>query len=258
MPSCKTSAPFCDSGVLLSDARTGKAVSGQQNGHGRSIELLLRQVACEIGVNVRFLWVSMYLLNILSCSKTINNLKIYFRVQPTRRKFTKFIYFCEMLYTFQAVPPPIIRSSNCIYSIGYFVKHLLLPATIVEEMELVWVCCRRYIRSTAHSNQFHLVGCAWKYVCDARTHERQIYVWNSLLYFKFLFIYSAIFRGTRVWNPRAKHYKEQWYLICECRRILHWSVLKRMSIVTRSALPFLPAVCSYVSLVQCSLCVNWY
>ena len=37
---------------------------------------------------------------------------------------------------FQAVPPPIIRSSNCIYSIGYFVKPLLLLATVVEEMEL--------------------------------------------------------------------------------------------------------------------------
>ena len=44
------------------------------------------------------------------------------------------IYFCEMLYMFQAVSPPIIRSSNCIYSIGYFVKPLLLPATVVEEM----------------------------------------------------------------------------------------------------------------------------
>ena len=29
----------------------------------------------------------------------------------------------------QAVPTPIIRSSNCIYSIGYFVK--LVPATFV-------------------------------------------------------------------------------------------------------------------------------
>jgi len=28
----------------------------------------------------------------------------------------------EMLCMFQAIPPPIIRSSNCIYSIGYFVK----------------------------------------------------------------------------------------------------------------------------------------
>ena len=42
-----------------------------------------------------------------------------------------------MLYVFQEVPPPIIRSSNCIYSIGYLLKPLLLPATVVEEMELL-------------------------------------------------------------------------------------------------------------------------
>jgi hypothetical protein len=41
-----------------------------------------------------------------------------------------------MLYLFQAVPPPTTRSSNCIYSIGYFVKPFPLPATVVEEMEL--------------------------------------------------------------------------------------------------------------------------
>ena len=29
-----------------------------------------------------------------------------------------------MLYMFQAVPPPIIKSSNYIYSIGYFVKEM--------------------------------------------------------------------------------------------------------------------------------------
>ena len=59
----------------------------------------------------------------------------YFQVQPTRCNITQFIYFCEMLHIFQAVPPPIIRSSNCIYSIRYFVKPLLLPATVVEEMD---------------------------------------------------------------------------------------------------------------------------
>jgi hypothetical protein len=34
----------------------------------------------------------------------------YFQVQPTRCNVTQFIYFCEMFYMFQAVPPPIIRS----------------------------------------------------------------------------------------------------------------------------------------------------
>ena len=32
-------------------------------------------------------------------------------------------------------------------------------------------------------------------------------------YFKFVFIYSTIFRGTMVWNPQGKHHKEQWYFI---------------------------------------------
>ena len=42
-----------------------------------------------------------------------------------------------MSYMFQAVPPPIIRSSKTVrYSIGYFVKPLLLPVTVVEEMEM--------------------------------------------------------------------------------------------------------------------------
>jgi len=42
-----------------------------------------------------------------------------------------------MPYVFQAVPLPIIGSSkNCIYSNGYFVKPLLLTATVVEEFEL--------------------------------------------------------------------------------------------------------------------------
>ena len=45
-------------------------------------------------------------------------------------------FFCEMLYMLQAVPPPIMRVQNCIYRIEYFVKPLLLPATVVEEMEL--------------------------------------------------------------------------------------------------------------------------
>ena len=32
--------------------------------------------------------------------------KIYFQVQPTRCNVTQFIYFCEMLYMFQAILRP--------------------------------------------------------------------------------------------------------------------------------------------------------
>ena len=42
------------------------------------------------------------------------------------------VYFiCKLLYMFWAVPPTIIRSTNnSIYRIWYFVRPLLLPATI--------------------------------------------------------------------------------------------------------------------------------
>jgi hypothetical protein len=51
------------------------------------------------------------------------------------------VYFIwKLLYMFRVVPPPIIRSANCIYSIWYLTP-LLLSAAIVEELELVWVCC---------------------------------------------------------------------------------------------------------------------
>jgi hypothetical protein len=40
-------------------------------------------------------------------------------MQPTRYYISQFIYFNKMLYMFQAVPPPIIRSSNCTYSFWY-------------------------------------------------------------------------------------------------------------------------------------------
>ena len=36
------------------------------------------------------------------------------------------------------------------------VTSLLLPAAIVEELELVWVCCGWPTPPTAHSNRFHL------------------------------------------------------------------------------------------------------
>jgi len=34
-------------------------------------------------------------------------------------KFSRFIYFYKLIYIFQVVPPPIIRSTICIYSVRY-------------------------------------------------------------------------------------------------------------------------------------------
>jgi len=41
-----------------------------------------------------------------------------------------------MLYVFQAVPPPVIRSSELCIQHQVFVRTLLLPAAIVDELEL--------------------------------------------------------------------------------------------------------------------------
>ena len=56
--------------------------------------------------------------------RTRGHYVISFQLQPTRCSVTQFINFCEMLYMFQAVPPPIIRSSKL------FIP-LLLPSTTV-------------------------------------------------------------------------------------------------------------------------------
>ena len=55
----------------------------------------------------------------------------YFQVQPTRCNVTLLIYFCEMLYMFQADSPPIIRSSKLYIQHRVLCQILLLPATTV-------------------------------------------------------------------------------------------------------------------------------
>jgi hypothetical protein len=58
--------------------------------------------------------------------------------QPTGCHVALFVYFCKMLYMFQTVPPPIIRSSKTVHTAsGFFFFFLLLTAAIVEELELV-------------------------------------------------------------------------------------------------------------------------
>jgi hypothetical protein len=49
------------------------------------------------------------------------------------------IYFNKTLYMFQAVPPPIIGSSNCTYSFWYC-QTMLLSAAIMVGMERVKPC----------------------------------------------------------------------------------------------------------------------
>jgi hypothetical protein len=56
---------------------------------------------------------------------------------PTRCNVTQFVYFCKLLYMFWVVPPPIIRSTKLYLQHLVLVKLLLLPAAVVEELELV-------------------------------------------------------------------------------------------------------------------------
>jgi hypothetical protein len=77
------------------------------------------------------------------------------KVQPTRYYISQFIYFNKMLYMFQAIPPPIIRSSNCTYSFLYC-QTLLLPAAIMVGMSTgPDVLLEAYTLPTVHPDQFH-------------------------------------------------------------------------------------------------------
>jgi hypothetical protein len=63
-------------------------------------------------------------------------------MDPTRHYVSQFIYINKMLYMFQAVPPPIIRSSNCTYSFWYL-SHLgmelsSIPTMIAAGSSIVW------------------------------------------------------------------------------------------------------------------------
>jgi hypothetical protein len=49
--------------------------------------------------------------------------------------FSRSICFYKLLYMFQVVPPPIIMSAK-LYTASGIVKPILLPAAIVDEMEL--------------------------------------------------------------------------------------------------------------------------
>ena len=61
--------------------------------------------------------------NIISISNKIPRCTVYF--------------IWKLLYMFRVVPPPINRSANNYLQHLVFVTQLLLPAAIVEELELV-------------------------------------------------------------------------------------------------------------------------
>ena len=53
------------------------------------------------------------------------------------QRYTVF-YFCKLLYMFRVRPPPIIRSITLYLQRLLFVKPLLLPAAIVEELKFFY------------------------------------------------------------------------------------------------------------------------
>ena len=60
----------------------------------------------------------------------------FFDIFPTRCNVTHFISG-KLLCMFRVVSPPIIRSTQLYLQYLVFVKPLLLPASIVDELELV-------------------------------------------------------------------------------------------------------------------------
>jgi hypothetical protein len=59
--------------------------------------------------------------------------------------FSRSIYFYKLLYRFQAVPKPIIRSTKNVHTAKGIVKPILLPAAIVDEMELCSISVFLYL-----------------------------------------------------------------------------------------------------------------
>jgi len=51
--------------------------------------------------------------------------------------FSRYIYFYKLLYMFQSVSSPIIRSTKLYIQRQVLFKPILLPAAIVDEMELM-------------------------------------------------------------------------------------------------------------------------
>ena len=58
---------------------------------------------------------------------------VFFEVQPTRCNVSRFIYFYKILYMFQAVPPPIIRSTE-LYIQCQVLSRILLLAAFIDEI----------------------------------------------------------------------------------------------------------------------------
>ena len=69
----------------------------------------------------------------------INNFTLYSNKRSTRCNVTQFIYICKLLYIFQVVFPPIIRSThNCIHSIWYMSDSYCYLPLLRQVAVMVW------------------------------------------------------------------------------------------------------------------------
>jgi hypothetical protein len=83
-------------------------------------------------------------LNFLCLSVTYTKISLKYNQQDAT--FSLSIYFYKLLYMFQAVPPPIIKSTK-LYIQRHIVKTILMPAAFVDKMEIEFhltaACCSR-------------------------------------------------------------------------------------------------------------------
>jgi len=84
----------------------------------------LKRVYRSVSVILVIQWNTRTLGCQLNFQRSVHHKYIPIYVYPTRCTVTQFIYIWKLLYMFQVVPPPIIRSThNCIYSIWYLSNH---------------------------------------------------------------------------------------------------------------------------------------
>jgi hypothetical protein len=64
---------------------------------------------------------------------SVNRKYVSIKYNQQDATFSRSIYFYKLLYMFQAVPPPIIRSTK-LHTASGIVKPILLPTAIVDEI----------------------------------------------------------------------------------------------------------------------------
>ena len=127
---------------------------------------------------------------------------------------------CSCLFHTNRVPP-IAHRSYLQFRSNTYIKSLCpgLPTPqLNEETPKIFISRGTPYQWQRQQNK-EAIDCTRNYASIANFQEKYPAVFRSIFRILcrisglYLFIYSTIFRGTRVGNPRGKHYKEQWYFI---------------------------------------------